>query len=218
VTIPGFYDAVLPLTGAEREAWRRLPFSAGDALKRIGLGPEADRGETGFTALEREWARPTAEINGICGGYTGPGAKTVIPAFASAKVSFRLVANQDPVKVRDGFFEWCKARTPAGCRWEFADHGGGAPASVSVESRWLAIAAEAVFAAVGIEPHLVKTGGSIPVAAMLKGVLNIDAVFMGFGLDDDRVHSPNEKFELECFRAGSRAHVHFMDRLSRVKA
>lgn len=216
VTIPGFYNAVRPISPDEREAWKRLPFSAAEALKRIGLGPEADRGEAGFSAMEREWARPTAEINGFCGGYTGPGAKTVIPAFASAKVSFRLVADQQPGAIRDSFFEWCRQRTPAGCRWEFIDHSGGDAATVSTDSEYLRAASDAVEEAAGVRPVLIKSGGSIPVAGMLKAICGLDTIFMGFGLDDDRVHSPNEKFELECFRKGARSHVLFLERMRRM--
>lgn len=213
VTIPGFYDDVRPLTPDEREAWAKLPFSAAEALKKIGLPPEADRGEAGFTALEREWARPTADINGLIGGYTGPGAKTVIPASAAAKVSFRLVADQDPVKIRDAFFEWCRRQTPPGCRWEFHDHSGGNPATVRTDSEHLRAAAAAVERATGVRPVLIKSGGSIPVAGMLKAICGLDTIFMGFGLDDDRVHSPNEKFELECYRMGARSHVLFIEAL-----
>jgi acetylornithine deacetylase/succinyl-diaminopimelate desuccinylase-like protein len=211
VTIPGFYDAVRPLTPGEREQWGRLGFDAKAALKKIGLAPEADRGESGFTALEREWARPTAEINGIWGGYTGPGAKTVIPSVASAKVSFRLVADQKPEEVRDAFFEFCRRRTPPGCRWEFIDHSGGDPATCSTDSELLRAAAGAVEKACGVRPVLIKSGGSIPVAGMLKKICGLDTIFMGFGLDDDRVHSPNEKFELECYRMGARSHARFID-------
>lgn len=217
VTIPGFYDRVRPLADVERAEWARLPFNAAEALKKIGLPPEADRGEDGYTALEREWARPTAEINGIWGGYTGPGAKTVIPAFASAKVSFRLVADQDPAAVRDAFFAWCRERTPPGCRWEFTDHSGGDPATVRTDSRYLSAASAAVEQATGVRPVLIKSGGSIPVAGMLKAICGLDTIFMGFGLDDDRVHSPNEKFELACYRMGARSHVLFMDALAGLR-
>jgi acetylornithine deacetylase/succinyl-diaminopimelate desuccinylase-like protein len=217
VTIPGFYDAVRPLTEGERAAWKKLTFSAADALKKIGLPPEADVGETGFSAMEREWARPTAEINGIFGGYTGAGAKTVIPAHASAKVSFRLVADQDPATIRDSFFAWCKQHTPPGCRWEFHDHSGGNPATVRTDSKYLASASSAVERATGKRPVLIKSGGSIPVAGMLKGIAGLDTIFMGFGLDDDRVHSPNEKFELDCYRMGARSHALFMEQLAGMR-
>lgn len=217
VTIPGFYDGVRPIAPEERAEWKRLPFNAAEALKKIGLPPEADRGEDGFTALEREWARPTAEINGLWGGYSGPGAKTVIPAFAGAKVSFRLVADQQPAAIRDAFFEWCRRHTPPGCRWEFIDHSGGDPATVSTDSRYLRAASAAVEKATGVRPVLIKSGGSIPVAGMLKAICGLDTIFMGFGLDDDRVHSPNEKFELACYRMGARSHVLFIDALAGLR-
>ena len=188
----------------ERRAWESLGFNQTEALKKIGLGPDGDRGEAGFSPIEREWARPTAEPNGIIGGYTGQGAKTVIPSHASVKISFRLVADQNPVAIRDAFFAWLEARTPAGCRWELIDHSGGPPATVPTESAHLSAARRALKNASGIEPALIRSGGSIPVAGLLKSELDLDTVFMGFGLDDDRVHSPNEKFELDCFRLGMR--------------
>ena len=207
VTIPKFYDDVMPLTKKERDNWKRLKFNAAAALKKIGMKKDADIGEKGFTALEREWGRPTAEINGMWGGYTGAGAKTVIPAKASAKVSFRLVANQDPAKITKMFFKWLKDRTPPGCRWEMKDFHGGHGVTVPIDCEHLAAASRAVKRATGKTPDLIKSGGSIPVAGMLKARLGLDTIFMGFGLDDDRVHSPNEKFELECFRMGSRSHA-----------
>ncbi len=207
VTIPGFYKDVVPLSKAERAEWKRLKFNPAAALKKIGLPRAADVGEAGFTALEREWGRPTAEINGICGGYTGPGAKTVIGASASAKVSFRLVANQDPAKITRMFFKWLRERTPPGCRWELTDHHGGHGVTTPIDSDAMRAAARAIHAATGKKPALIKSGGSIPVAGMLKARLGIDTIFMGWGLDDDRVHSPNEKFELDCFRGGARSHA-----------
>ncbi len=207
VNIPGFYDDVVPLSKKERENWRKLKFNAAGALKKIGLPRAADIGEAGYTAMEREWGRPTAEINGIWGGYTGKGAKTVIGAHASAKVSFRLVADQDPARVTKLFFRWLKQRTPPGCRWEMHDLHGGPGVTVPIDSPYLAAASRALKRASGKAPALIKTGGSIPVAGLLKTELGIDTVFMGFGLDDDRVHSPNEKFELDCFRLGMRAHA-----------
>ncbi|MGD9688536.1 MAG: dipeptidase [Phycisphaerales bacterium] len=215
VTIPGFYDKVVPISKGERAAWAKLRFNQKAALRKIGLPPAGDIGEKGYTALEREWARPTAEINGIWGGYTGKGAKTVIPAHASAKVSFRLVANQDPARITRLFFKWLKDRTPAGCRWELNDHHGGHGVTVPVDSPHLAAAQRAINRAAGKAPALIRTGGSIPVAGMLKSRLGLDTIFMGFGLDDDRVHSPNEKFELECFDLGARCHAYLIDELRR---
>ncbi|MGE3107611.1 MAG: M20/M25/M40 family metallo-hydrolase [Phycisphaerales bacterium] len=217
VTLPGFYDKVAALTDGERRAWSQLNFDAAGALKKIGLAADADRGEAGYTALEREWGRPTCDVNGICGGYIGEGAKTIIPAVAKAKVSFRLVASQDPAEVTESFFAWCKSRTPAGCRWEFIDHGQGFPATVPTDSAYLKAAARAVERATGVKPELIKSGGSIPVAGMLKGILGLDTIFMGFGLDDDRVHAPNEKFEVACYRMGARSHAILVDELRKLE-
>lgn len=214
ITIPGFYDDVMPLTKQERLNWSKLKFNAKDALKKIGLPPSADIGEAGFTAMEREWGRPTAEVNGIYGGYMGKGAKTVIPAHATAKISFRLVANQDPAKITKLFFGWLKQNTPPGCRWEMTDLHGGFGVTCPVDSPELQAASRAIKRASGKEPALIKSGGSIPVAGLLKDVLKIDTIFMGFGLDDDRVHSPNEKFELDCFRLGTRSHAAFIDEIT----
>lgn len=217
VTIPGFYDAVIEPTPQERDAWKKLGFDQVAALRAIGLPPEADVGEKGWTGLEREWARPTAEINGMWGGYIGKGAKTVIPTHASAKVSFRLVANQDPRKITDAFFKWCRHHTPPGCRWEFIDHSGGFPGNVAQDSQALQAARRALKKASGVEPAMIKTGGSIPVVGMLKDRLGLDTILVGFGLDDDRVHSPNEKFEIPCFRLGMQTHARLIDEFSRMK-
>ncbi|MDX2148487.1 MAG: M20/M25/M40 family metallo-hydrolase [Planctomycetota bacterium] len=216
VTIPGFYDDVRPLAPSERQEWANLNIDPAAQLAEIGLAPDADVGEKGFTATERTWGRPTAEINGITGGYTGKGAKTVIGAHASAKVSFRLVADQNPAKITAAFFDWCRANTPQGCSWEFIDHSGGWPVTVATESRELSAAKNAVHRACGSTPAMIKSGGSIPIAGLLKSELGIDTIFMGFGLDDDRVHSPNEKFELDCFRIGARSHALLVDELAKL--
>jgi acetylornithine deacetylase/succinyl-diaminopimelate desuccinylase-like protein len=207
VTIEGFYDDVRPIPDADRAAWRQLPFDAARELKKIGLPPEADIGEAGYTTLEREWGRPTAEINGIFGGYTGTGAKTVIPSRATAKVSFRLVADQDPAKIAQLFFAWLQKRTPPGCRWELTDLHGGPGVSIRTDAPALQAAVSALRAATGVEPALIRSGGSIPIAGLLKQRLGLETIFMGFSLPDDRVHSPNEKFELHCFRWGARSHA-----------
>jgi len=210
VTLPGFYDNVREPNEQERENWRRLDLDPAEALAKIGLGPEADIGEAGWSAIEREWARPTCEINGLTGGYQGAGAKTVIPSKASAKVSFRLVPDQDPRRIAETFFSWLQDRTPPGCRWEFFNHGGGPPATTPTDSPYLQAATRALKKASGKEPVLIKSGGSIPVVGLLKSIVGVDTILMGFGLDDDRMHSPNEKFELDCFRLGERAHAHLI--------
>ena len=215
ITIPGFYDGVSELTAEQRASWETLGFDQVEALKKIGLGPDADVGEAGYSALEREWARPTAEINGIYGGYQGAGAKTVIPTHAGAKVSFRLVDDQDPVKITTAFFDWLTERTPAGCRWEFDDHGGGPPATSKTDSPYLQAASRALQRAAGTAPTLIKTGGSIPVVGLFKQA-GVESVLMGFGLDDDRVHSPNEKFETACFGLGALAHAVLIDELTNL--
>ncbi|MEO1511254.1 MAG: M20/M25/M40 family metallo-hydrolase, partial [Planctomycetota bacterium] len=207
VTVPGFYDGVRDPNPEELAQWGALGIDAGEQLALIGLPPEADVGERGHGFVARGWARPTCDINGIVGGYTGEGAKTVIPGRASAKLSFRLVDEQDPERIRDAVFDWFRERTPPGCRWELDDHGVGPGATVAIDSPALTAARAAMGSACGVEPALIRSGGSIPVAGMLKEMLGIETVFMGFGLDDDRVHSPNEKFELECWRQGARSHA-----------
>jgi len=208
VAIPGFYEGVIEPTEADRAGWAELGMDAASALEKVGLPPEADVGEAGWTAIEREWARPTAEINGIIGGYTGDGFKTVIPTRALAKVSFRLVADQDPARIGRLFGEWLAERTPAGLRLEYRDHGGGWPGNVASDSPFVQAAVRALETArPGTPPKLIKTGGSIPVVGLLKGKLGLDTVLVGFGLDDDRVHSPNEKFEIACYELGVRTHA-----------
>lgn len=216
VTIPGFYNGVPDVAPAERAAWQKLDLSVADSLKSIGLPPESDWGEKGYSAVEREWARPTAEINGIWGGYTGSGAKTVIPSKASAKVSFRLVADQDPAKIAQMFFDWLRARTPKGFKWELHDLHGGNPATLPIDSVHMQAASRALKRASGTDAAMIKSGGSIPVAGTLKRELGMSTIFMGFGLDDDRVHSPNEKFELDCYRLGCRSHAMFIDELLKM--
>jgi acetylornithine deacetylase/succinyl-diaminopimelate desuccinylase-like protein len=221
VTIPGFYDDVLEPTAEERAAWNALvPDEPAQraSLKSIGLPMESGRGEGGWTGVEREWARPTCDINGIKGGYIGEGAKTVIPSQASAKVSFRLVANQDPAKIVEAFGRWLDERVPPGFTLRLHDHGGGWPGNVAQDSPYLRAAAEALEAAAGgVRPALIKSGGSIPVVGLLKKTLGLDTLLVGFGLEDDRVHSPNEKFELECFRLGMRTHAAILERFAHLR-
>ncbi len=218
VTIPGFYDGIVEPTADDRQRWKSLPIDTDQSLEAVGLDRSADVGEHGWSALEREWARPTAEINGITGGYTGDGFKTVIPTHASAKVSFRLVANQNPHHIVDLFRRWLDDNTPQGLTYELHDHGGGFPGNVASDSPYIQAALRALAAArPDSSPALIKTGGSIPVVGLLKGELDLDTVLVGFGLEDDRVHSPNEKFELACFDLGVRTHIALIDELTRLQ-
>lgn len=202
ITIDGFYDDVVALTPEERAAWKKLPFSESDFLKDLGVASTI--GERGYTALEQTWARPTCDINGLTAGYQGHGAKTVIGAQASAKVSFRLVANQDPVKVREAFRRHIRERSPSGVTIEFLDHGVAPAYLVPANHASLAAASRAVETGFGKPPTLIRSGGSIPIVSTFKKELGIDTLFVGFGLPDDNVHSPNEKFDLACLHAGAR--------------
>lgn len=212
VQFPGFYDDVIDLTPEEREQWRNLDFD--EAAFLGGAGLKSPTGEVGYSTLERTWARPTCDINGIIGGYTGRGAKTVIASSATAKVSCRLVANQDPKKIYDGMIEFFKARTPPDGRWEFASHGLSPAIRVPTESPQLAAAMRGLDQVYRKSPVLIGSGGSIPVVGSIRRILGFDSLLVGFGLDDDRVHSPNEKFEMRCFTGGMKSHAAIMAQLA----
>jgi acetylornithine deacetylase/succinyl-diaminopimelate desuccinylase-like protein len=215
VTVPGFYDRVVPVTDDERAAWAELPFDETQWAKSVGL--DEPFGEAGFNTLERRWCRPSCDVNGLYGGYEGEGAKTVIPSFAGAKVSFRLAADQDPNEIADLFRGWLEARTPAGCHWEITEHGRAFPARVDTNSPYLAAASRAIETGCGAKPLLVREGATIPVIGTFKTKLGIDTLLMGFGLHDDAIHSPNEKFEIECFDMGCRSHAAMIDQLRRFE-
>ncbi len=203
VTIPGFYDGVNELPDEIRRQWEALGFDAAEFLGDVGLTVPA--GERGRSVLEMLWARPTCEVNGIVGGYIERGFKTVIPAKASAKVSFRLVGDQDPERIRASFRDFIRARLPADCSAEFTPYAGGGALMLPLDGPWLGPARAALAEEWGVEPALVGGGGSIPVVADLKEVLGMDSLMVGFGLDDDRIHSPNEKYELSSFHGGMRS-------------
>src|SRR5690606_250336 len=171
-------------------------------LGQVGLKIPA--GEKGRLVLEQITTRPTAEINGIVGGYTGEGAKTVIPGRATAKVSFRLVGDQDPVRIRDAFREFVRQRLPADCKAEFANFGLAPALQLSFDNPALGKARKVLAEEWGNKAVAVGAGGSIPIVADFKSVLGMDSLLVGFALDDDRVHSPNEKFDLKCFHKGIR--------------
>lgn len=215
VLLPGFYDQVREITATEAEAWRGIGFDETAFL--AGAGLSVSTGEAGRSVLERVWSRPTCDLNGIWGGYTGEGGKTVIAARASAKLSCRLVPDQEPAKVMADLKRFFEERTPPGCRLDFTDMGTGGAIRVPTNSPFLEaarLAAEDVF---GVPPALIGCGGSIPVVASLKRLLGLDTLLVGFGLDDDRVHSPNEKFELVCYRRGIETHAAMLDRVAKLE-
>jgi acetylornithine deacetylase/succinyl-diaminopimelate desuccinylase-like protein len=213
VTIPGFYDAVLPLTQAEREEWAALPFD----LERFkdDLGVAGLNGERGYSPLEQLWARPTLEVNGLLCGFTGEGAKTVLPAKAMAKVSMRLVPAQDPARIADLFEEYVRSRVPDGIQVEVRRLHGGKPWVASREHAGLVAAGRAIELAFGRKPVFQREGGSIPVVSTFSERLGAAVVLMGIGLPDENAHAPNEHLDLENFRRGTRAAAWFLAELAR---
>ena len=203
VAIPGFYHGVAELPADIKADLAGLGLTPEKFLAPIGLKIPA--GEAGRMLIEMVSTRPTAEVNGIIGGYTGEGAKTVIPAHAMAKVSFRLVGTQDPDKIRASFRDFVRARLPEDCRVEFADFTGAPAFSVAFDNPALAKARAALTQEWGKKAVTVGAGGSIPIVGDFKTVLGMDTLMVGFALDDDRVHSPNEKYDLKCFHKGIRS-------------
>ena len=214
VNIPGFYDKVLPLSEAERETWKKLPFDEGEFARDIKAPALA--GEAGYSTLERIWARPTCDINGLTAGYQGHGAKTVIGSTASAKVSMRLVPDQDPIAIRDAFIAAMRARCPAGVSIEVSCHSYAPAVLVPLHSPAMELASEAVEIGFGVRPTFMRGGGSIPVVSTIKSELGIDTLLVGFGLPDDRVHSPNEKFDLDALHSGAKTAAALYERLGRL--
>jgi acetylornithine deacetylase/succinyl-diaminopimelate desuccinylase-like protein len=208
IQLPGFYDKVKPISNAQRAQWDALGFDEQAFLGKVGLTEPV--GERGYSALERLWARPTADINGIWGGYTGVGSKTVIASEASAKVSFRLVPGQDPQVVAAQFKRFVTERLPAGATVEFQDFTRSPGIEVNTDSPWVRAAQTILADEYGKPAILMGCGGSIPVVTSLRSVLGLDSLLMGFGLDDDQVHSPNEKFEQRCFHHGIRSHARLL--------
>ncbi len=212
IQIPGFYDDIAPVTNAQAAEWDALGFDERAFLGGIGLHQPA--GERGLPALQRLWARPTADINGIWGGYMGPGSKTVIAAEASAKVSFRLVPGQDSAKVIEGFQRFVADRLPPDARIEWQVFTSAPAIEVPTDNAWVRAARAALGEEYGRPAVLIGCGGSVPVVASMRTVLGVDTLLMGFGLDDDQVHSPNEKFEQMCFHHGIRSHARLLAKLA----
>ena len=212
VTLPGFYDGVADLPEEVRASWDALGTTAETFLGPVGLKTAA--GEAGRSILEQVWARPTCEFNGITGGYTGDGFKTVLPAKASAKVSFRLVGAQDPDAIRAAFRARVAEMLPPDAEVSFHPHGGSPGFSMPFDSPWLTGAREALAEEWGVPALLIGSGGSIPVGNAFAKYLGMPTLFVGFGLDDDRIHSPNEKYDLESFHKGLRSWARILKKLA----
>jgi acetylornithine deacetylase/succinyl-diaminopimelate desuccinylase-like protein len=203
ITVPGFYDDVLPATDQEKRLWSQLPCDEQRALAQLGLSRRF--GERGRSSFECLWARPTCDVSGLLGGYQGQGAKTIIPSWAGAKISFRLVPNQDPVKIDQLFRAWMRSQDVGGCRWEISQLGNAWPVLVPTDSPFVAAAQRALQRAAGQVPVLIREGGTIPVVADIQKLLGLNSLLIGFGRADDCIHSPNEKFDLAQFDLGCRA-------------
>jgi acetylornithine deacetylase/succinyl-diaminopimelate desuccinylase-like protein len=208
VLIEGFYDPVRPLERWERAEFARLPFSE-DAF-RDKLGVTSLEGEAGYTTLERKWARPTCDVHGLWGGYSGEGPKTVLPCLAGAKLSFRLVPDQDPAAVTAQFHAHVAKACPPGVTYEIIDHHGAPAVLVGIDSPGIRAASRAIEAGFGRPPVFMREGGSIPVVGLFKTHLGVDTLLIGWGQDDDNLHGPNEKFSLADFHRGIKASAHLL--------
>jgi acetylornithine deacetylase/succinyl-diaminopimelate desuccinylase-like protein len=209
VKIPKFYDGVSELPTATKKQWRSLKFSEKKFLGDVGLKTAA--GEKGRSVLEQIWARPTAEVNGLWGGYMGAGTKTVIPSAAHAKFTFRLVGKQNPQKVLKAFQAFAKKQMIGDAKLSFSGKGGGSPASeISENNPWIRRSAAALKQEFKRDTVLMGSGGSIPIVRYFKDILGMDSVLVGFGLNDDAIHSPNEKYNVSSFKHGIRSWIRIM--------
>ncbi|HBF29223.1 M20/M25/M40 family metallo-hydrolase [Rhizobium sp.] len=213
ITIDNFYDGVEETPANIKASWDKLGRTADTFLKDVGLSIPS--GEQGRSVLELTWARPTAEVNGIIGGYTGEGFKTVIASKASAKVSFRLVGDQNPDKIRENFHAFVRARIPADCSVEFHEHGASPAIQLPYDSAFLTKAKSALSDEWPKAAEVIGMGGSIPIVGDFQTFLGMDSLLVGFGLVDDRIHSPNEKYELNSFHKGIRSWIRIIEALAK---
>ena len=203
VTLPGFYEGVHELPAEIREQWEALDYDAGDFLRAVGLDTPA--GERGRSILEQIWSRPTCDVNGIWGGYTGKGFKTVLPAKAQAKVSFRLVGDQDPEKIVESFHAYVRGNLPPDCRASFVGKDASPATTLPVDAPEFAAARAALSDEWPKPAVFVGCGGSIPVVGHFRRILGMDSILIGYGQEDDAIHSPNEKYDLASFHKGIRS-------------
>jgi len=213
VTLPGFYEDVVSLTDRQREQMAALPFDEQEYFEQIGVTGAV--GEVGYTALERRWIRPTFDVCGLWGGYQGEGAKTVLPAAAGAKFSFRLVPNQDPAKITEALRRQLDAWCPPGVKIELVQHQGGPGVLVPQDSPYIEAAARAIEHAFGRRPVFTREGGSIPIVTTFHQQLKADTLLIGWGQEDDNAHSPNEKFSLADFHRGIKASAKLWEELGK---
>jgi acetylornithine deacetylase/succinyl-diaminopimelate desuccinylase-like protein len=216
VAIPGFYVGVKPPSKWERTQFKKLPFKE-SAYKKM-LGVPALHGEKGFTVFEQVWSRPTLDVNGFTGGYQGDGAKTIIAAKASCKITMRLVPGQKPMDICNKLEKFLKKIAPKGVKVRVDKHGGARAVAVPIEGPWLDAASRAVQAGFGKKPVFIKEGGSIPVTVEFKETLGLDTLLIGFGLASDNIHSPNERFRVIDFERGCKTAAFLPFELAKVKA
>jgi acetylornithine deacetylase/succinyl-diaminopimelate desuccinylase-like protein len=213
ITIPGFYDKVAELTKEERTALNKAPFDLENYKKELDI--DDIKGEAGYTTLERTGTRPTLDVNGIWGGYMGEGAKTVLPSKASAKISMRLVPNQDSHEITELFTKYFKSIAPKSVKVKVTAHHGGQPAVTPTDSKAFKAASKAFEEVWGKTPIPTRDGGSIPIVSLFKKELGLDTVLMGFGLDSDAIHSPNEHYGIKNFLIGIETIVAFYKHYSK---
>jgi acetylornithine deacetylase/succinyl-diaminopimelate desuccinylase-like protein len=214
ILIDGFYDDVEPLGAEEKEGFKKLPFS--DEKYAKGLNVEELFGEAGYTTLERTWARPTLDCNGIWGGFTGDGAKTVLPSKAYAKISMRLVPNQDPDKIEKLFTDYVNKITPKTVRVKIKGLHHGKGAMTPIDTKWMRAASKAMAQGFGKEPVFIREGGSIPIVVTFKEMLGADTVLLGFGLPDENAHSPDEHLNLNNFQNGIMTSAFFYEEMAKA--
>ncbi|MBC8871937.1 MAG: dipeptidase [Planctomycetes bacterium] len=214
VQIPGFYDDVIPLSDQERSQFAELAFDEAAFMQQIGV--DGVSGEQGYSTLERRWARPTCDVNGIWGGYQGEGGKTVLPAEAGAKFSFRLVPNQDTKKIAESLRQMLTGLCPPGIKMELIDMHSCPGVLVPLDSPYVAAASQAIERGFGRQPVFIREGGSIPIVTAFSEKLGVDTLLLGWGLDDDNTHGPNEKFCLADFHRGIKASAYLWEELSKI--
>ncbi len=215
VTIPDFYDGVSELSENIRDQWEALNFKHDQFLGHVGLSTPA--GEKGRSPLEMIWSRPTCEINGIKSGYIKEGFKTVLPSQAAAKISFRLVGNQDPLKIRKSFRKMIQNLVPFDCKVTFLEHEASKASQMDISSPEFEKARTAISEEWGIEAAFVGCGGSIPIAGHFQQITGVDPMLIGFAKDDDQIHSPNEKYDVESFRKGIRSWTRVISSFSELR-